>query len=481
MSLVAWVSIVAVLASAVIGDVLARRGCKKVDDCSCLDEETGKIVSLHSLANTNNTAALVYRDLGQNYDYHYNPCVAFTLAAGTQCEDVAICQVDHGIVNSTRYYGLANQSTALFLDTADNGLVLQYQGHPFEIVMPRTSSINLVCNPEATTPEFVFNREIRRGEYMFNLTSACACPGACLQSSTCVPDSEDKCSCRLSDGESVNIRSLDQPDAPLRAVQGDLSVTLNPCSGFNTTTTACRDVTVCLQHLDDHQDFGVASTAEYGIQGNSVVLTYHSSDGKRHTNIKLVCDPEQRHNPRLTFGQPVTDTELNVELHSVCACANGCLNPKTTCHRVDDCSCRLDNNRGTLSLHSLDNPFAPITYRNTNSGLTSSYYYNPCTNFTPAQPNENCQDIAVCRTLVPPGVDFSLGVQTNVTYRVSTFDPDSVTLVYQGGTEGRESYVRMQCNVTLEAPVLLFDGLDPSLHAFHFTLHSRDACLKPSR
>eukprot|EP00117_Sycon_ciliatum_P035378 scpid79244/ scgid26836/ len=297
----------------------------------------------------------------------------------------------------------------------------------------------------------------------------------------CRAEGADNCACRYDGGGGlVNIRSLNQPKSPIvvRAAEvgQNVTVTLNPCTGINVgpATSPCRNVTVCVEHNGVYMDFGRPELGRFEESSGELALIYQSGAG--NTVILLICDESQRHTPHVTVSPGLFPLILGLELRSVCACPGGCLNPPISCDRVDDCSCRLSDGSGTLSLHNLDNPFAPLSAKAVDHWNTSyTYYYNPCSPFSLPAPVQNCTNVAACQTIPQNSEDFNIGVHSNVTYRVSTVDSQSVVLHYIHGNDGRNSYVQLICNAAQESPVFTFIKEDP-FRTYHFTLESRDCC-----
>eukprot|EP00117_Sycon_ciliatum_P031160 scpid86713/ scgid24427/ len=297
----------------------------------------------------------------------------------------------------------------------------------------------------------------------------------------CRAEGADNCACRYDGGGGlVNIRSLNQPKSPIivRGGTPNITVTFNPCTGIDVgpVTSPCRNVTVCVELDGIYRDFGVPSKSGFADISGRLSLAYQPADESAATIIELVCDESQRHTPKVTLLAEEFPLILAMELRSVCACPGGCLNPPISCDRVDDCSCRLSDGSGTLSLHNLDNPFAPLSAKAVDHWNTSyTYYYNPCSPFSLPAPVQNCTNVAACQTIPQNSEDFNIGVHSNVTYRVSTVDSQSVVLHYIHGNDGRNSYVQLICNAAQESPVFTFIKEDP-FRTYHFTLESRDCC-----
>eukprot|EP00117_Sycon_ciliatum_P041278 scpid20838/ scgid30223/ len=453
-----------------------RSACTKLDACSCRDSASGKVISLGALASGDGTPAVNITAPMGKYRYSYNPCLPFTVRNGTQCVNVAMCQRDTQQEIVPGLYNLGNQSSAEFVSNGTE-LYLHYEGSTTDSGAVRMTRIQLICDTAATVPDFRFVRESQVGRYEFTMRTRCACPGECEEfHRECKAEGSAQCACRLTDGQLINIRSLNQPSAPLVVKTDEFSVTLNPCTGIDVGpgTTQCRDVTVCMQRQGAYLDYGIAERANYSLDVGQVTLSYTSRDGSRSTEIKLVCDQGQRHYPQVLVVNEPTSSLLKLEMRSVCACPGACLSPPVTCERVDDCTCRLADGAGTFSLHDLDNPVAPLTATSSNGFTTFKYYYNPCTKFTAPEPNDNCTDVAVCQIDAKNAHDFSLGTQSGVSYRVSA-DTDAVSFHYIGGDSGRQTYVQLQCSTSADIPVLHYVDEKPA-NTYHFALESKTAC-----
>ncbi|XP_065196343.1 uncharacterized protein LOC135827841 [Sycon ciliatum] len=461
----------------VVGCSEVRAACTKLDSCSCQDSATGEVLSLGPLASGDKTAALKAPGPDGQYLFEYNPCLPFTAKAGTQCENVAICQED---IHTEGLYSLGNQSTAVFVENPVNRtLSIRYRGTDAVGDLPRISDVQLICDKNAVEPTLKFLYENPAVNYHFELTSRCACVGECKQiQEGCTPEGSRNCACRLSDdGGLINLASLDQPSAPLIVKAGSNAVTMNLCTGIDVgpSATPCRDVTVCVERAGAYFDFGIADNFNYTTDHGQVMLNYASRDGTRRTSVELICDRGQRHYPKITIQGEPTSSELRLELRSVCACPGGCMGPQVTCERIDDCTCRLEDGSGTVSLHNLDNPVAPLEATSSDKWNSYNYYYNPCTKFTSPEPNGNCSGVAACQIIEALGENFNLGFQNGTSFRVSNVDTDIVTLHYVGGGDDRQTFVQLQCNATAAVPVLSYIDESP-YRTYHLALESKDAC-----
>eukprot|EP00117_Sycon_ciliatum_P011986 scpid65000/ scgid13228/ len=466
-----------------------RSECIRVDSCSCRDSATGQILSLGELARKDGTAALSTHVASRNFTFQFNPCFPFDNEGEgkiQECKNVALCQEDQRFADAF-YYNLGLQNTSTFHEDSSSVRYIKYLGSktiPREVT--RETFIYLVCDMSAETPEFQFFNESTNGSYAFTLKSKCACLGGCKQAeSACVAEGEKSCACRMTDGGLINIEELNQPKAPLVAKSSTLTVTMNPCTGINVTGGGgeCRDVTVCVQEAGAYKDYGSPATAEYTVENGSVSLGYRSRDGSRRTDITLICDPSQRHFPRLTIVGEPTASVLLLEMRSVCACPDGCYSPHVSCDRVDDCTCSLEDGSGRFDFHDLDNPNAPFHADSTSpAGVVTAFYYNPCSNITITYGGVTCQDSASCELITSTFTARSIGLQNTVTYRTKSGVDTDVTLAYSNDEQKAVTVVEMHCNAEAVRPEFTYLAASSSPpSAYHFALDSRAACVTPAK
>ena len=153
---------------------LSRSECEQLDLCSCRDSESGKVISLHSLADTTGPAFSLNET---NYVYFYNPCLNFTLDKPGNCSDVAVCQDS---IAQRFKYDLGKQPTASFstLNSSSN-VAITYIGDATFSPAVRHFHRRTRLDEEATSGTFTFVEESPLGTYNFKLTSKCSCPGGC--------------------------------------------------------------------------------------------------------------------------------------------------------------------------------------------------------------------------------------------------------------------------------------------------------------
>lgn len=455
-----------------------RAECLRVDACSCRDQETGELVSLYQLANRQGNPGLQVTNGTQVYEF--NPCLNITAPV---CRDVAFCQHSTS-AQPGQFNTLGLQSSVQFIGSPESEqflLQLQSNGQQWQ---RRTTLVNLICDHQATAAEFVFVEQHQQSRtFVFNLTSQCACAGGCRPPpEQCTPDPINKCSCHLSgDDDLVNMQSIDDPSAPLMTTfvynNKTAEVFFNPCTAMSGGPAACHGATSCVQFEGEAADiYGVSPTQfRVDIEGNPIFV-YSDESLRRFTFITLVCDYSARHAPNLTVRAYAPNSVLDLELRSMCACPGACVEPPLTCDPVDDCTCKISEDVGTVSLRQLDTPSSPLMYHVTSSGQGYTFLYNPCSNFSAVGRNHQCLNVSGCQfngQVSEDDPDNSLGLQPTAQFRVS--QEGVVTVTYSGGSGGRHFSVVLLCNKAATVPLLTV--LDHNIGNFvHMQLESQYAC-----
>eukprot|EP00117_Sycon_ciliatum_P040444 scpid62784/ scgid29722/ len=465
--------------------------CRPVSPCKCQDEETGKYIDLTGLANTDGEAAFTTTEnSGQLINtFEYNPCLSFSTNSSS-CSDVALCELN-GLTGDQ--YALGYQQGAEFTVFPGNPEQLAVRYKYESSTSPREAYVALTCNPDVRVPLFSYISEGPPGTFYFNLTSACACPGGCADAPMRCDEllGGRNCSCALrnTSGEFlglVDILSLNDPYNPLGVnVNNNQHIHFNPCSDMEHVRffpNQCNGMTVCLANGDRAIDYGRGFTGKFtGNLQADAVLMYTSADGNRSTEITLVCDQDQRHSPRLILAAPVTDAMIQLEMRTVCACPGGCEQPQVTCQpQSDDCTCKLSQDLGSFTLSDLNNPEAPLHAVGPD---LIDYYYNPCSNMSITGPNGFCRNVSGCKVNHPSNTDYAMGVQSGVSFRVSNYDPNIVTLMYTGGSQSKTFQVEARCNRNPDELVFRFLRAVPSSTAenavYYFYLESDHVCPRP--
>ncbi|XP_022099027.1 uncharacterized protein LOC110983780 isoform X2 [Acanthaster planci] len=139
----------------------------------------------------------------------------------------------------------------------------------------------------------------------------------------------DDCSCKLSDGKRIDIRSIGyqgkqaprfnfRPD-PL----GNWEYAFNPCYDFS--NTYCKDVIACQKNNQESYGLGSASSAVWGDNGKQYIITY--TDDLRTTIVDLVCSTASQPTLDVLGQTDASKTNYYFTLTSKCACPDGCQAP----------------------------------------------------------------------------------------------------------------------------------------------------------
>ncbi|XP_035674313.1 uncharacterized protein LOC118414393 isoform X3 [Branchiostoma floridae] len=301
--------------------------CRQLDHCSCLMNDGSGKIELHSLAHPDNP----YRIDHNNFTYMYSPCTAMRNATG-ECKDAAsVCQqFDEGGIGYN--YGTAD-SASFYFDPNTKQVKISYSY--FESNMTRNSNVDLICDPGQRERALLGYQGSDPFLMNFKLTSVCACPGGCMAPAvTCTM--KDSCTCDMSDGTgAINLHPLDNPWAPLRSshLQPDLGRNFtyyyNPCSGFSFTNTMCTNVSTCQVDTEAQLFYALGDVApqpnpDVNQENGSVTFHYvNTEDTGRHSDIRLICDPDQ-HVPEFTsLGEP-SENFYVMALKTRCACPGLC-------------------------------------------------------------------------------------------------------------------------------------------------------------
>ena len=448
--------------------------CIRENACSCRDQETSQLVSLYSLANLQGKPGLHVQN--GNFVYEFNPCVNITSPI---CQDVAFCQHFNDSAPGA-YASLGTQQSVQFSgNVGSNDLRMQLQGRTKDTT--RTAIVNLICEESVSTPLFVFVEEKPLDTYTFNLTTKCACPGQCRPPpQQCTRGELNKCSCRLSDdGGLVNLQTLDHPSSPMVGYsiqpQDDYYITYNPCSGM-TGTGYCDGSVICLHYMDGEIGVALPNTGNYIVDKDGNVVIVYPTYNTVQPNITLICDYSARTTANLSFDASGPITHLSIELRSICACPGACISPPLSCQAVDDCTCKLSEGGGTVSLRQLDDPAAPLSFHRVTSGSGQTFVYNPCSNFSIAGIGDGCRDVAGCQFdgyATPDYPNHAMGLQNTVQFGVS--EVGAVIVSYTGGQSGRRFVVELICNKTATVPELTWLSESPP-HYYHLQLESKYVC-----
>jgi len=134
----------------------------------------------------------------------------------------------------------------------------------------------------------------------FDLYSVCACPNGCSSPptpQTC--DQTDSCTCKsTSDGAVINLHDLDNPFAPLTAVDSEgYTYYYNPCSGIKLENPIgkCNGVAACQEDPfhDTYYNIGnVGPNIEYNVTSKSFIFHYTGGQGGRSFDVRMICDAD---------------------------------------------------------------------------------------------------------------------------------------------------------------------------------------------
>ncbi|XP_035674311.1 uncharacterized protein LOC118414393 isoform X1 [Branchiostoma floridae] len=324
-----WRVVVSLLLAWSFQTALSQLECEQVDRCSCEMTDGSGRINLHALAHPNN----LYRIDHSIFTFLYSPCGAMKNVNVTgECNDAtSVCQLFKEGGPGYNYGGA--DSARFSVDPDTKQVRISYKHNANNIT--RVSNVNLVCDP-GQREKALFELEWAEPLLLnFKLTSVCACPGGCMAPAvTC--NMKDSCTCDMSDGTgAINLHPLDNPWAPLRSshLQPDLGRNFtyyyNPCSGFSFTNTMCTNVSTCQVDTEAQLFYALGDVApqpnpDVNQENGSVTFHYvNTEDTGRHSDIRLICDPDQ-HVPEFTsLGEP-SENFYVMALKTRCACPGLC-------------------------------------------------------------------------------------------------------------------------------------------------------------
>ena len=448
--------------------------CIKIDDCSCRlkNVQDPGLINLHSLVSDNHEPRFVTEvkseQTGSVYTFYYNPCTNFL---DLVCPNTSLCKKDEWY----DFYDLGNLHTAEF-EYQNNAVVVVYKSRSQNPDgLNRTSEVELVCDESEILGRFEYVGEPTLRHYRFKLYTQCACPGKCKASKIeCV--GQDLCTCEMSDGSgTINLHSLNNPLNPMKDQPNPKqTIFYNPCSPV--ADPQCSDHSVCEMQGDSIVGLGIANTARFTYNGK-VSIEYLGNIGSPSSTVNLLCDHSQRDGP--LFRTDKTANTYNV--YSVCACPDGCDTPgppptpppAPSCDQIDSCSCKSNSDNAVISLHDIDNPYAPLK---ATDNRDYTYYYNPCSGLKLETDVEGkCDGVAGCQEDPYSDGYFNLGqtgptISYNATVKEFTFH-------YTKGDEDRSFDVRMICDPKADTPVLAADGDIPyGVYFYPLKLTTKFAC-----
>ena len=446
-----------------------RPKCIKIDDCSCRlkNVQDPGLINLHSLVSDNEEPRFVTEAKPEKFTFYYNPCSSFL---DVVCPNSSLCQK----VELYDFYDLGNLHTAEF-EYQNNSVVVVYKsGIRNPDGRNRTSEVELICDESEILGRFEYVGEPIIGYYRFKLYTQCACPGKCKASTIeCV--GQDLCTCEMSDGSGmINLHSLDNPLNPMKDKKTPQeTVFYNPCSPV--ADPQCGDHSVCEMRGDSIVGLGHADTAKF-VHNRRSGLGIEYLGNNISSTVNLICHHSQRDGPLFR-----TDKATNTyNVYSVCACPDGCDTPApnptppiTSCDQIDSCTCKSKSDNAVISLHDIDNPYAPLR---TMDNRDYTYYYNPCSGLKlDVDVEGKCDGVAGCQDDPYADLYSNLGrtgptISYNATVKEFTFH-------YTKGDGDRSFDVRMICDPKADAPVLATDGDIPyGVYFYPLKLTTKLAC-----
>ena len=444
--------------------------CIKIDECSCRlknVQEPG-LINLHDIVSDNEPRFVTKgrsEQTGLVYTFYYNPCKNFL---DLVCPNTSVCQKDQD-----GFYDLGNLNTAKF-EYQNNSVIVVYKSTSQNYDgINRTSEVELICDENEVLGRFEYVGEPVLAHYKFKLYTQCACPGKCKVSKVeCV--GQDLCTCEMSDGSgTINLHSLDNPLNPMKDEPNPKqTIFYNPCSPV--ASPNCGDHSVCEIHNGSIVGLGYANTARFVDNGNHHGIKYRANVGRSSSTVNLICDHSQRVEPFFR----VSKTANTYNVHTVCACPDGCDTPApppspVSCDQIDSCTCKSTSDNALINLHNLDNPYAPLT---TTDNRDYTYYYNPCSGLKlNIDKKGHCDGVAGCQG--DPYVDGfnSIGeTGPKITYNATVKE---FTFLYTKGTYHRSFAVRMICDRKADSPTLETDGNIPhGVYFYPLKLTTKLAC-----
>ena len=261
----------------------AETECVAKDLCSCEMSDGSGTINLHSLDNPTNPM-----NDGPNPEqtFFYNPCSSII---DPFCDAHSVCKKQGDTIT-----GLGRTDTAKFTMN-NNMLSIQYLGNFTTEIS--TSTVNLICDESQREEPFF---RVNDDKETFDLYSVCACPDGCSTPptpQTC--DQTDSCTCKsTSDGAVINLHDLDNPYAPLTAVDSEgYTYYYNPCSGIKLENPIgkCNGVAACQEDPFHDTYYNIGSTGPkigYNITSKSFTFHYTGGEGGRSFDVKMICDPD---------------------------------------------------------------------------------------------------------------------------------------------------------------------------------------------
>ena len=255
--------------------------CIAKDLCTCEMSDGSGTINLHSLDNPTSPMRDGPTPLASIL---YNPCSPITVPdckGNSVCAEIGDLLLPLGSADSARFVHDNDQLSLHY--TAAEGII--------------TSTVNLMCDYGQRDAPFF---RVDCNPNIYNVYSVCACPGGC--GSPPPPPSctqTDSCTCKsTSDDAMINLHDLDNPYAPLTAVDNEgYTYYYNPCSGIKLKNEIgkCDGVSACQQDPfhDTYYNIG-ALNPEIRYNDTVKMFTFHytGGEGGRTFDVKMLCDPD---------------------------------------------------------------------------------------------------------------------------------------------------------------------------------------------
>lgn len=255
--------------------------CITKDSCTCEMSDGSGTINLHSLDNPTDPMRDGPTPL---ISFLYNPCSPITVP---DCEGNSMCE-ERG--DSLVYLGSAD--SAKFVD--NNGqLSIQYIAPNGNI----TSTVQLMCDYIQRDKPFF---RVGCRPHTYSLYSVCACTGGCETPAPTKCIQTDSCTCKSenNDGVGIDLHDLDNPYAPLTAVDNEgYTYYYNPCGGIKLENVIgkCDGVSACQQDPfhDTYYNIGtLVPVIQYSPTNKTFTFHYTGGQGGRSFDIEMVCDPD---------------------------------------------------------------------------------------------------------------------------------------------------------------------------------------------
>jgi len=142
----------------------------------------------------------------------------------------------------------------------------------------------------------------------------------------------------------------------------------------------------------------------------------------------------------------------------------------TKCDKINPCSCK--SNEGVINLKPLDGTSTQASLQTTDVLSGYQYFYNPCTDFSYAPANPQCQGVLGCQYKAKAG-GFTIGKSPTVHFDVE--GGNVKVMLSDGLISGRYMEVKLICDKSMKNPQFTFLQENPQ-STYKFSLTSEHAC-----